>query len=114
MSKITKQELEQGFVAEIDDKVGSAQLNTELLRKANFSHTHAIDNVTGLSIELAKKASSSHTHAITNVTGLQAALNAKEDTLAAEAKRKIFVIGLNDALPSSGVSDGDICLRLGV
>lgn len=54
MGKITKQELTDGLAAEINEKVSTSQLTTEMNKKANFSHTHSISNVTGLQAELDK------------------------------------------------------------
>lgn len=111
--KITKQELDTGLRTEIEDKVGSAHLNTELNKKANFTHTHSIANVTGLQTAINGKANSTHTHNMEDIHGLEGALRGKEPFLAEIQKRRIYVIGLNDPLPPNAL-DGDICLRLEV
>lgn len=52
--KIKKQELHETLVEEINDKVSTAELDTELAKKAGSTHTHSIANVTGLQTELDK------------------------------------------------------------
>ena len=58
-------------------------LKTELDKKANTSHTHAISDVTDLQDALDGKAGASHSHEISDVTGLQSALDGKQGTLSA-------------------------------
>jgi hypothetical protein len=58
-------------------------LKTELDKKANTSHTHAISDVTDLQDALDGKAATSHSHEIADVTGLQTALDGKQGTLTA-------------------------------
>jgi hypothetical protein len=48
--------------------------------KADTSHTHGMDNITGLEAALNRKADTSHTHGMNNIAGLEAALNGKADT----------------------------------
>ena len=48
--------------------------------KADTSHTHGMDNITGLEAALNRKADTSHTHGMNNIAGLEAALNRKADT----------------------------------
>lgn len=43
------------------------------------THTHAIENITGLQTELNKKSPIGHLHPISEITGLQNALNDKAD-----------------------------------
>ena len=44
------------------------------------AHTHAMSDITGLTVELETKAALNHEHAISDITGLQAALNSKSGT----------------------------------
>ena len=48
--------------------------------KADTSHTHGMNNITGLEAALNRKADTSHTHGMNNIAGLEAALNRKADT----------------------------------
>lgn len=54
-------------------------LTAELAKKANASHTHTTDQVTGLDTALAGKAPTSHTHTSAQITDLTTKLNAKLD-----------------------------------
>ena len=58
-------------------------LKTELDKKADTSHSHAISDVTDLQDALDGKAPTSHSHEISDVTGLQTALDGKQGTLTA-------------------------------
>ena len=58
-------------------------LKTELDKKANTSHTHAISDVTDLQTALDGKSATGHTHEIADVSGLQDALDGKQGTLTA-------------------------------
>lgn len=61
------------------------ETNTLLAGKANTSHSHVINDVTGLQAALDGKAAATHTHVIGDVTGLQAALDSKLDDSQATA-----------------------------
>lgn len=80
---------------DISGKADTSYVETELGKKANKTHTHAVAGVTGLQTALdgkattkaltdglAGKADSVHTHEIANVNGLQTALDAKADSSA--------------------------------
>lgn len=54
---------------------GIQGLNLGLSTKADASHLHSMDAVTGLAAEFAKKSNTGHGHAIADVAGLQTALN---------------------------------------
>lgn len=55
-------------------------LFSDFKNTAEFDHTHAESDVTGLTAALAAKAASTHTHATSEVTGLDAALAGKSAT----------------------------------
>lgn len=55
-------------------------IDNALYGKANASHTHAQNDITGLTSALSGKANTSHTHAQSNVTGLIDALAGKAAT----------------------------------
>ena len=71
--------IEMSSVDDLSNYVTKEQLTTALNGKANTTHTHTQDQVTGLKDALAGKANAAHTHAIADVTGLQTALNGKAD-----------------------------------
>lgn len=52
-------------------------LENDISGKADVSHSHSQNDVTGLTAALNGKANTSHSHAISDVTGLQTALNGK-------------------------------------
>lgn len=52
-------------------------LENDISGKADASHSHSQNDVTGLTAALNGKANTSHSHAISDVTGLQTALNGK-------------------------------------
>lgn len=54
-------------------------IDNALYGKANASHTHAQNDITGLATALNGKANASHTHAQSDVTGLSTALAGKAD-----------------------------------
>ena len=56
------------------------QLNAAIGNKANKSHTHTQDEVTGLTTALNGKANTTHTHAQSDITGLSTALSGKADS----------------------------------
>lgn len=62
------------IIADIATKASTEELTNGLAGKANSSHTHAQDDITGLSDALAGKAAASHTHAQSEITGLTDAL----------------------------------------
>ena len=62
----------------IDDVTG---LTSALTGKAAFAHVHTIENVTGLDFALASKANTVHTHIIDDVFGLTAGLAGKQASL---------------------------------
>lgn len=53
---------------------------TELAKKSNTGHTHAISEVTNLQTTLDGKSNTGHSHAISEITNLQTTLNGKSDT----------------------------------
>lgn len=54
-----------------------AQVDAELVGKANVAHGHGVADVAGLQAALDAKASASHGHTIADVAGLQTALDSK-------------------------------------
>ena len=56
------------------------QLNAAIGNKANKTHTHTQDQVTGLSTALSGKADKTHTHSQSQITGLTTALSGKANT----------------------------------
>ena len=64
-------------------------VNTEVGKKANTSHTHAISEITSLQTTLNGKAASSHTHSIANISGLQTELNNKASSSHTHAQSQI-------------------------
>ena len=71
--------IEMSSVDDLSGYVTKEQLTTALNGKANTTHTHTQDQITGFKDALAGKANAAHTHAIADVTGLQTALNGKAD-----------------------------------
>ena len=68
-------------IKELQKKVATrAEIQTELDKKANSSHTHAQSEITGLTSALNGKANSSHTHAQSEITGLESALAGKANS----------------------------------
>ena len=82
-----------------------ATINTTLLNKTNFGHTHVVADVTGLQTDLNNKAALVHTHAIADVTGLQTALDGK--ALAGHTHPQSYITGLvTDLSNKSNVGHG--------
>ena len=82
-----------------------ATINTTLLNKTNFGHTHVVADVTGLQTDLNNKAALVHTHVIADVTGLQTALDGK--ALAGHTHPQSDITGLvTDLSNKSNVGHG--------
>ena len=62
-----------------DNRGITDQLNAAIGNKANKSHTHTQDEVTGLTTALNGKANTTHTHSQSQITGLSTALGGKAD-----------------------------------
>lgn len=66
-----------GETVDLSEYAKKSYVDTEVGKKADASHSHAISDVTGLQTALDGKSATGHGHEIADVSGLQTALNAK-------------------------------------
>lgn len=93
--------IEMSSVDDLGDYVTKEQLTTALNGKANTTHTHTQDQVTGLKDALAGKASTSHSHSVASSSAsgfMSAADKQKLDGIAAGANKYTLPVASSTAL----------------
>ena len=93
--------IEMSSVDDLGDYVTKEQLTTALNGKANTTHTHTQDQVTGLKDALAGKASPSHSHSVASSSAsgfMSAADKQKLDGIAAGANKYTLPVASSTAL----------------
>lgn len=93
--------IEMSSVDDLGDYVTKEQLTTALNGKANTTHTHTQDQVTGLKDALAGKASTSHSHSVASSSAsgfMSAADKQKLDGIAAGANKYALPVASSTAL----------------
>ena len=93
--------IEMSSVDDLGDYVTKEQLTTALNGKANTTHTHTQDQVTGLKDALAGKASTSHSHSVASSSAsgfMSAADKQKLDGIAVGANKYTLPVASSTAL----------------
>lgn len=93
--------IEMSSVDDLSDYVTKEQLTTALNGKANTTHTHTQDQITGLKDALAGKASTSHSHSVASSSAsgfMSAADKQKLDGIAAGANKYTLPVASSTVL----------------